>query len=220
MDITKTLGNNALLRFGTRRCALQNVIKILLMGQRGVETRVGKAARSRRVHMRAGRPCVQRREGGSKGRHPPSAPIPPSPSNLLISIPTQPLLPFTLLSHFGDVQALVDMHLTLIVQPAAQKSCCLTGWSASMGEEIQQNPLQKQGHGSRCRQWSCLPCCSGSLGFCSLVPAPVLSHGHCCLPGHGCGKGTGRVQAVPGWPASSMSVTAVAGERKRKKHAV
>lgn len=37
---------------------------------------------------------------------------------------------------------------------------------------------------------------------------------------HGCGKGTGRVQAVPGWPASSMSVTAEAGERKRKKHAV
>lgn len=64
MDITKTLGNNALLRFGTRLCALQNVIKILLMGQRGVETRVGKAARSRRAHMRAGRPCVQRREGG------------------------------------------------------------------------------------------------------------------------------------------------------------
>lgn len=64
VDITKTLGNNALLRFGTRLCVLQNVIKILLMGQRGVETHVGKAARSQRVHMRARRPCVQRREGG------------------------------------------------------------------------------------------------------------------------------------------------------------
>lgn len=33
-------------------------------------------------------------------------------------------------------------------------------------------------------------------------------------------KGTGRGQAAPGWPPSSMSVTAAAGERKGKKHAV
>lgn len=63
MNITKTLGNNVLLRFGTRLRALQNVIKILLMGQRGVETRGGKAARSRRAHMGARRPYVQRGEG-------------------------------------------------------------------------------------------------------------------------------------------------------------
>jgi len=76
MDVTKTLGNNALLRFGTRLRALQNVIKILLMGQRGVETHGGEAARSRRAHMGAGRPCVQAGEGGSSraGVHP-SAPI-------------------------------------------------------------------------------------------------------------------------------------------------
>lgn len=68
MDITKTLGNNALLRFGTRLRVLQNVIKILLMGQRGVETHGRKAARSRRTHMGAGRPCVQRGEGGRQPR--------------------------------------------------------------------------------------------------------------------------------------------------------
>lgn len=171
--------------------------------------------------------CAQKggQEGGSRGKHPPSTLIPPSLSNLLISIPTQHLFPFALLSCCGDVQALVVMHLTLIIQPAAQKGCCLMRWSASrdgvcMGEEIQENPLQQQGHRSGCRQWSCLLCYSGGPGSCSLVPAPVLPHGHCCLPGHGCGKEAGRVQAVPGWPASSMSVTAVAGERKRKKHAV
>lgn len=72
MDVTKTLGNNALLRFGTRLRALQNVIKILLMGQRGVETHGGEAARSWRVHMGVGRPCVQTGEGGSSrvGVHP------------------------------------------------------------------------------------------------------------------------------------------------------
>lgn len=165
------------------------------------------------------------REGGSQGRHPPSTPVPLSLSNLLISIPAQHLCPFVLLSCFGGAQALADIHLTLIIDPAAQKGCSLTGWSASrdgvcMGEEIQQNPLQRQGHRWGCRQWSRLPCRSGGLGSCSLVPAPALPHGHCCLPGHGCGKGTGRVQAVPGWPASSMSVTAAAGERKRKKHAI
>lgn len=77
MDITKTLGNNVLLRFGTRLRALQNVIKILLMGQRGVETRGGKAARSQRAHMGAGRPCVQRGEGG---RQPGLASVLPLPS--------------------------------------------------------------------------------------------------------------------------------------------
>ena len=77
MDVTKTLGNNALLRFGTRLRALQNVIKILLMGQRGVETHGRKAARSRSAHMGAGRPCVQRGEGS---RQPGWASILPLPS--------------------------------------------------------------------------------------------------------------------------------------------
>lgn len=66
MNITKALGNNALLRFGTQLHALQNVIKILLMGQRGVEMRSRKAARSWRAHMGAGRPYVQRGEGGKQ----------------------------------------------------------------------------------------------------------------------------------------------------------
>lgn len=80
MDVTKTLGNNVLLRFGTRLRALQNVIKILLMGQRGVETRGGEAARSRRAHMGAGRPCVQAGEGGSQpGGRPSFRSHPPIP---------------------------------------------------------------------------------------------------------------------------------------------
>lgn len=127
MDVRKTLGNNVLLRFGTRLRALQNVIKILLMGQRGVETHGGKAARSWRAHMGAGRPCVQRGKGRRQpGRVSicPSAPIPPSLSNLLISILTRWLYPFA---------SLLSPRCPALRMPKRClhcSACCQVGWDA------------------------------------------------------------------------------------------
>lgn len=218
MDITKTLGNNVLLRFGTRLCALQNVIKILLMGQRGVETRGGKAARSRRAHMGAGRPCVRRREGG---KQPGRAPVLPLPS-------LHPFLTCLSPSWPGG-----SARLDLFFHPPARfwgypsaAGCAAAQWAgmqagmASVWErKYSKIPLQQQGHGSGCKQWSCPLRHGGGTGACSPVPAPALPRGYRCLPGDG-GNGTGRGQAAPGWPPSSESVTAAAGERKGKKHAV
>lgn len=153
MDVRKTLGNNVLLRFGTRLRALQNVIKILLMGQRGVETHGRKAARSWRAHMGAGRPCVQRGKGRRQpGRVSicPSAPIPPSLSNLLISILTHWLYTFA---------SLLSPRCPALRMPKCClhcSACCQVGWDAGrdvLHGKVQQNSLQQQGHGSGWRWW-------------------------------------------------------------------
>lgn len=208
MDVTKTLGNNVLLRFGTRLCALQNVIKILLMGQRGVETHGGKAARSRRAHMGAGRPCVQRREGG---RQPGRASILPLPS-------LHPFLTCLSPSWPSSSTCLCLFFPLLCLALGMPKLCCCplpngaaddwAGMPAGMRSVWERkyskipSSSRDTGQDTRGGVALCVAVVAGRAR--NPVPAPSLPHGYLCLPGDG-GKGTGRGQAALDWQRASGS---------------